>query len=63
MDYHLILEFRERLIERYDATELTEILGLTVEDLWEYFAERMLDNEELVQETGLRDLEDERHEP
>lgn len=57
MDYHLILEFRERLIERYDATELTEILGLTVEDLWEYFAERMLDNEELVQETGLRDLE------
>lgn len=57
-DYFLIREFRERLIERYDAVSLADILNLTVEDIWEAFADRCMDNEELVEETGINQLDD-----
>lgn len=55
-DYFLIREFRERLIERYDAVSLCEVLGLSVEDLWEAFSERMMDNQELIEELGITQL-------
>lgn len=56
MDYYLVQEFRERLIERYDPVSLVEILGITVEELWEAFPDRMLNNEELVDELGINEL-------
>lgn len=57
MDYYLVQEFRERLIERYDPVSLVEILGIAVEELWEAFPDRMLNNEELVDELGINELE------
>lgn len=57
-NYFLIQEFRERLIERYDGVALAEVLGLTVEDIWEAFSDRCLDNEELLEETGIKQLDD-----
>lgn len=59
MDYYLVTEFRERLIERYDPVTLVELLGITVEELWEAFPDRMLDNAELVDELGIKDLNEE----
>lgn len=59
MDYHLTQEFRERLIERYDGVSLCEILDLTVEDIWEAFYERCMENSELIQETGIFSIDDE----
>lgn len=56
-DYFLINEFRERLIERYDAVDLVDALGLTVEDIWEAFAERCMDNQELIKETGIHQVD------
>lgn len=54
MDNYLLLrEFRERLIERYDGTGIAEILDLSVEDLWEAFSDRMTNNQELLEETGM----------
>ena len=58
MDYQLTQEFRERLIERYDGVSLAEILGLTVEDLWEVFFDRCMDNSELIQETGIFSIDE-----
>lgn len=58
MDYTLTQEFRERLVERYDGVSLAEILNLTVEDLWEVFAERCMENSELIYETGIFDIEE-----
>lgn len=58
MDYHLINEFRERLIERYDPVTLVELLGISTEELWEAFPDRMLDNVELVEELGIADLDE-----
>lgn len=57
MDYTLTQEFRERLIERYDGVSLAEILGLTVEDIWEAFFDRCLENSELIYETGIFDID------
>ena len=56
MDYHLINEFRERLIERYDPVTLVELLNITTEELWEAFPDRMLDSVELVEELGIVEL-------
>ena len=56
MDYYLVSEFRDRLVERYDPVTLVEILGITTEELWEGFRDRILDNEELVDELGINDL-------
>jgi hypothetical protein len=53
MDYHLTQEFRERLIERYDGVSIAEILNLSVEDIWEAFHERCMENSELIAETGI----------
>jgi len=58
MDYTLTQEFRERLIERYDGVSLAEILNLSVEDIWEAFHDRCMDNGELIQETGIFHLDD-----
>jgi hypothetical protein len=58
MDYQLTQEFRERLIERYDGVSLAEILGLTVEDLWEVFFDRCMDNSELIHETGIFSIDE-----
>lgn len=58
MDYTLTQEFRERLIERYDGVSLAEILGLTVEDIWEVFFDRCMDNSELIQETGIFSIDE-----
>lgn len=58
MDYYLVSEFRERLFERYDPVTLVEILGITCEELWEAFPDRMLDNVELVNELGINELND-----
>jgi hypothetical protein len=58
MDYTLTQEFRERLIERYDGVSLAEILNLTVEDIWEAFFDRCIDNHELIHETGIFALDD-----
>ena len=58
MDYTLTQEFRERLIERYDGVSLAEILGLPVEDIWEVFFDRCMDNSELIQETGIFALDE-----
>jgi len=58
MDYTLTQEFRERLIERYDGVSLAEILNLSVEDIWEAFFERCMDNAELIHETGIFTLDD-----
>lgn len=59
MDYYLVSEFRERLVERYDPVTLVEILGITVQELWEAFPDRMLDNAELVDELGINELDEE----
>lgn len=59
MDYYLVSEFRERLVERYDPVTLVEILGITVQELWEAFPDRMLDSPELVNELGINELVDE----
>lgn len=58
MDYTLTQEFRERLVERYDGVSLAEILNLTVEDIWEAFFDRCMDNSELIHETGIFALDD-----
>lgn len=58
MDYTLTQEFRERLIERYDGVSLAEILNLSVEDIWEVFFDRCMDNAELIQETGIFSVDD-----
>lgn len=58
MDYTLTQEFRERLIERYDGVSLAEILNLSVEDIWEVFFDRCMDNAELIHETGIFALDD-----
>jgi hypothetical protein len=58
MDYTLTQEFRERLIERYDGVSLAEILNLSVEDIWEAFFDRCMDNSELIHETGIFDIDD-----
>ena len=57
MDYTLTQEFRERLIERYDGVSLAEILNLSVEDIWEAFFDRCIDNSELIHETGIFDID------
>ena len=59
MDYYLVSEFRERLVERYDPVTLVEILGITVQELWEAFPDRILDNAELVDELGINELDEE----
>lgn len=59
MDYYLVKEFRERMIERYDPVSLVEICGITTEQLWEAFSDKFMDNEELVDELGINELEDE----
>lgn len=56
MDRYLVKEYRERLIERYDPVTLVEILEVTVADLWEAFSDKLMDNEELVDELGINDL-------
>ena len=58
MDYTLTQEFRERLIERYDGVSLAEILNLSVEDIWEAFFDRCMDNSELIHETGIFNIEE-----
>lgn len=57
MDYYLVQEFRDRLVERYDPVSLVEILGISVLDLWEAFPDQMLNNAELVDELGINELE------
>jgi len=52
----LIFEFRERLVERYEAVDIVEILNLTVEDLWDSFADRIMDHSEIVEELGIQEL-------
>ena len=59
MNYTLTQEFRERLIERYDGVSLAEILNLSVADIWEAFFDRCMDNDELIQETGIFSTDDE----
>ena len=56
MDYYLVSEFRDRLVERYDPVTLVEVLGITSEELWDAFRDRILDNEELVDELGINEL-------
>lgn len=53
MDYSRVLEFRERLVERYDPVSLVEILDITVDELFDAFPDRILDNNELAEELGL----------
>jgi len=45
-------DLKERLLDRFTAAELVEYLGLTTEDFIEAFWERILDNEELLEEVG-----------
>ena len=52
----LIFEFRERLVERYEAVDIVEILNLTVEDLWDSYADRIMDHSEIVEELGVNEL-------
>lgn len=59
MDYNLVREFRERLIERYDAVTLVELLELSPEDIWEYFSDRCMALEGILEELGMADLEEE----
>jgi hypothetical protein len=56
MDNYLIKELRERLVERYDAIDLIEILDLTVEDVYEAFFDKIVDNPIIIEELGLIDL-------
>lgn len=54
----LLFEFRERFIERYEAVDVIEILGITMEDMWDSFADRIVDSSEITEELGIGELED-----
>lgn len=58
MDYYLVQEFRERLIERYDPVTLVELLDITTEELWEFFPDRCLNAPGLAEDLGLTALDD-----
>jgi hypothetical protein len=57
MNYDLVVEFRERLIERYDPVTLVELLNIETEDLWDAFTDLILRNSEIAEELGIADLE------
>lgn len=47
LDLELFLEFRERLVDKYTAEELCELLGLTAEDIIDAFEEKVLELRDL----------------
>ena len=55
-DYDLTVEFRERLIERYDPVTLVELLEIGTDDLWDAFTDLILRNDELAEELGIGEL-------
>lgn len=59
MQYHLLQEFRERLIERYDPLSLIEILEITSEDIWDQFMDRILQDPEIAEDLGMNELTEE----
>lgn len=46
-------EYRSRLIDRYTAAELCEILDIPIEELLDAFEYRWIDNKFLLEEVGL----------
>ena len=51
-------EFRERLIERYEPSELVELLGLSTEDMYYAFDLKLQETEEIWEELGFRELDE-----
>lgn len=43
-------EFLKALMDRYETTELVELLGLSTEDIIDAFYERIMENEEALWE-------------
>jgi hypothetical protein len=57
IDRELQEEYRKRLIDRYTAAELVEILNLTPEDILDAFEEEWMNSEELLEEIGVENCE------
>lgn len=53
-----IKEFRERLLERYEAAELVEVLNLDAEDIWNAFTDDCLRSGELIDELGFNIIDE-----
>ena len=51
-------EFRERLIERYEPSELVELLGLSTEEVYYAFDLKLQEVEEIWEELGFGELND-----
>lgn len=46
--------FKQRLIDRYTAAELVELLDISIEDVLEAFEPRWSENKFLLEETGMQ---------
>lgn len=43
VDTEIFEEFRQRLLDKYEAVELVELLGITAEELLDAFEEKVLE--------------------
>lgn len=57
-DLELIEQFRLRLVDRYTATELVDLLDITIEEILEAFEEKWQENAFLQEEVGINLNED-----
>lgn len=57
-DLELIEQFRLRLVDRYTATELVDLLDITIEEILEAFEEKWRENAFLQEEVGINLEED-----
>lgn len=53
VDAKLTQEFKDRLADRYTASELVDLLGVPVEDIINEYWDRILESRLLLEEVGL----------
>lgn len=57
IDYDVFEMYKQRLIDRYTAAEIVELLDISIEDVLEAFEPRWSGNKFLLEETGMQEEE------
>lgn len=55
LDWDRFEEYKQRLIERYTAAEIVDLLDIPIEDILEAFEPRWSGNKFLLEEVGMQE--------